>query len=568
MNEYRFLFRRILQFSELTGPGPYEDLDADETAAVLEAGAAVAAHEIAPLQRAGDIQPAVLENGVVRTSPGFGKAYKAVAEGGWIGMSARPEHGGLGFPVSLRNAVNEMMNGACMAFGLNPMLTQSQIEALERHGSNRIKKLYLPRLTSGEWCGTMNITEPQAGSDVGAIRTKAEPVDGSCFQLTGQKIFISWADSDFAGNVCHLVLARLPDAPPGPKGLSLFLAPKLIPNDDGEPGPRNSIRIASLENKLGIHGSPTAVVLFEKAKAWIVGKPNGGLTAMFTMMNSARLGVGVQGVGVAESAWQRARGFALDRRQGRPRGNADGSIIDHANVRRALASMKAQIFAARSICAQCGYALDMARVTGEAEWSDRAALLTPLAKVFGSDTGVEVSTLAMQVHGGAGYIEDTGAAQHLRDALVATIYEGTNDVQALDLVGRKLNDGGAAVFGLLDEISCRAEESGDNELAELVLRAESEVRKTSRWMVKQLSMDDRAAGGGRISSLPGAAGRRACASRGRGGGPGAASLGGAVHAEASARLPFIVQRSAVRRRRCGRGADLDKQELCALRRIR
>ncbi len=494
VNDYRFLFRRILEFAELTKPGPYENLDADEIDAVLEAAAAIAANEIAPLQRSGDMHPAELKNGVVHTSPGFDTAYSAVAEGGWIGMSARPEYGGSGFPVSLRNAFNEMANGACMAFGLNPMLTQSQIEALERHGSEWLKELCLPRLTSGKWCGTMNITEPQAGTDVGAIRTKAEPESDSCFRLTGQKIFISWADSDFVENVCHLVLARLPDAPPGSKGLSLFLAPKFLPDDAGRPGRRNSIRIESLEHKLGIHGSPTAVVLFERAKAWIVGEPNGGLAAMFTMMNSARLGVGVQGVGVADAAWQKAHDFAHERRQGRPQSSAGGTIVGHANVRRALAIMKAQIFAARSICAFCGFALDMARVTGATAWSDRAALLTPIAKVYGSDTGVEVSTQAMQLHGGAGYIEATGASQHLRDALVATIYEGTNDVQSLDLVGRKLDDGGTAVFGLLDEIRSSAERSGDRELADLVLNAESEFRATSQWMVKQPSLDDRAAG--------------------------------------------------------------------------
>ena len=407
VNEYRFLFRKVLRIAELTRAGPYEDLDAEEIDAVLEAGAAVAANEIAPLQRAGDLQPAVLENGVVRTSPGFAAAYKAVAEGGWVGMSARREHGGLGFPVSLRNAFNEMMNGACMAFGLNPMLTQCQIEALERHGSGRIKELCLPRLTSGEWCGTMNITEPQAGSDVGAIRTKAEPVGAGRYQLTGQKIFISWADSDFAENVCHLVLARLPGAPPGPKGLSLFLAPKFLPDDAGRPVHATAFESPRWNKSWEFTAHRRRLCCLRRAEAWIVGSPNGGLAAMFTMMNSARLGVGVQGVGVAESAWQQARGFARERRQGRPHSNAGGTIIDHANVRRALACMKAQIFAARSICALCGYALDMARVTGEDAWSARAALLTPIAKVFGSDTGVEVSTKALQVQGGAGYAEQT-----------------------------------------------------------------------------------------------------------------------------------------------------------------
>ena len=493
IDEYRFLHSKVVPVWPMIQSGLFNDLDTDDMDAFLEAAGLLAEREIAPIQRAGDRQPARLENGVVRTSPGFAEAYRAVTEGGWIGVSADPRYGGLGLPVSLRCAFNDALNGACMAFGLNPMLTQCQIDALERHGSGWIKDLYLPRLISGEWSGTMNITEPQAGSDVGAVRTEAEPAGGGLYRLSGEKIFISWADSDFVSNVCHLVLARLPDSPPGSKGLSLFLAPKYIPGDSGEPGRRNSIQIASLENKLGIHGSPTAVVRFDKASAWLVGEPDGGLAAMFTMMNNARLGVGVQGVGVAEAAWQQARDHALERVQGRPSEGRDNNIASHPNIRRALVRMQAQIFAARSICAMCAYGLDMAEKTGIAGWRDYAAALTPVAKSFGSDTGVEISVSAIQIHGGTGYIEDSGAAQFLRDAVVATIYEGTNDIQALDLAGRKLVPGGA-VFRILQDIRAAAGQSQRTGLAGAVRDAESHVRSAAESLAGASSASHRAAG--------------------------------------------------------------------------
>ncbi len=493
VDEYRFLHEHVIPVRSMIESGLFEGLDADDMDAALETAGAVAEREVAPVRLSGDRHPAKLENGAVRTPPGFAAAYDSVASGGWIGMSADPRYGGLGLPVSLRCAFNDAVNGACMAFGLNPMLTQCQIDALEQHGCDQLKDLYLPRLVSGEWSGTMNITEPQAGSDVGAIRAVAEPAGGLLHLLSGEKIFISWADSDFVSNVCHLVLARMPDAPPGPKGLSLFLAPKFIPGDSGGPGERNSIRIVSLEHKLGIHASPTAVVRFDKARAWMVGEPDGGLGAMFTMMNHARLCTGAQGVGVAEAAWQQARDYALDRRQGRPPPGRPDNIASHPNVRRSLARMRAQIFAARSVCAMCAFALDMARKTGGEEWRGRAAVLTPIAKAFGSDTGVEVSLSAVQIHGGSGYIEDTGAAQFLRDALAAAIYEGTNDIQALDLTVRKLKAGGA-VFAVLQGVRDAVSHSRNRGLAGLLRDAESEVRSAAESLAGTASRSHRAAG--------------------------------------------------------------------------
>ena len=297
----------------------------------------------------------------------------------------------------------------------------------------------------------MNLTEAQAGSDVGALRTKAEPQTDGTYKITGQKIFITWADSDFMANTCHLVLARLPDAAPGPKGITLFMVPKFLPDANGDPGQRNALQVVSLEHKLGIHGSPTAVLQFDAAQGWLIGQPHQGMAAMFTMMNNARLGVGMQGVAIAEAACQHALTYAMDRKQGRtPQGHT--AIIDHADVRRMLAEMKAETFAARAIGLACAVAIDMARATTDPDWQARAALLTPVAKAYGTDTANHVAQLGIQIHGGMGFIEETGAAQYARDARITSIYEGTNGIQAMDLVGRKMQDGGEAAFRLIDDI--------------------------------------------------------------------------------------------------------------------
>lgn len=491
--DYQFLFDHVVGFDKVAATERFEEATPDMVSAILEEAARMSNEVLAPLNRNGDLHPARLENGVVRTSPGFGDGYKAIAEGGWIGMAASPEYGGMGLPFSIQNAVNEMMGGSCLALQLNPLMSQGQIEALDHHASDAIKDLYLPKLISGEWCGTMNLTEPQAGSDVGALKSKAVDNGDGTYAITGQKIFISWADNDFSENVCHLVLARLPDSVPGTKGISLFMVPKLIPDENGKPGVANTLKVVSLEHKMGLHGSPTAVMQYDGATGWLVGKPNGGMAAMFTMMNNARVGVGGQGIAVAEAAYQHALAYALERKQGKA---AQGeTILGHADVRRMLAQMKADVFVARAIAAACATAIDMQTATGAPEWTARAALLTPIAKAFGTDTGIDVAQQGIQVHGGMGFIEETGAAQFLRDVRVTAIYEGTNGIQAMDLVARKMMDGGEAAYALIDEIEAYAKtcKATIPNLAGPVFIAAETLRETTEWLVEQ-DMNDRFAG--------------------------------------------------------------------------
>jgi acyl-CoA dehydrogenase len=493
ITDFRFIMDHVVGFDQVAATERFVDATPDMCDAILTEAAKLSDEVLAPLQKSGDQHPAVLENGVVRTSPGFGDGFKAIAEGGWIGISASPKNGGMGLPLTLATTVNDMMAGACLSLQLNPLMCQGQIEALEHHASDAIKDLYLPKLISGEWAGTMNLTEPQAGSDVGALRSKAEPNDDGSYAISGQKIYISWADNDFTENVCHLVLARLPDGVAGTKGISLFMVPKLIPDADGNPGERNDLRVVSLEHKMGLHGSPTAVMEYAGAKGWLVGEKHAGLAAMFTMMNNARLGVATQGIGVAEAAYQHALAYAMDRKQGKAGGT--GTIAEHADVRRMLASMKADIFTARAISLANAVAIDMSNATGDAGWKARAALLTPISKAFGTDIGVEITSTGIQTHGGMGFIEETGAAQYARDVRVTTIYEGTNGIQAMDLVARKMMDGGDAAFALLDEIEAAAEaaKAAMPDLAEPVWQAAETLRETTEWLVTQ-DMTDRFAG--------------------------------------------------------------------------
>jgi alkylation response protein AidB-like acyl-CoA dehydrogenase len=494
--DFRFLLGQVLGFDRVAATERFADATPETVEAILTGAARLAESVLAPLQRAGDLHPARLDNGIVRTSPGFAEAYRQIAEGGWIGISADPAHGGMGLPMALTTAVNEMMSASCLSLQLNPLMTQGQIEALEHHADDAIRALYLPRLISGEWCGTMNLTEPQAGSDVGALRARAEPMGDGTYAISGQKIYITWADNDFSANVCHLVLARLPDAAPGTRGISLFLVPKLLPDADGRPGARNRLQVVSLEHKMGLHGSPTAVMQYDGATGWMIGAPHKGMAAMFTMMNNARLGVGVQGIGVAEGAWQHALAHALDRRQGRtPVAGGSGAIVDHADVRRMLAVMKAETHAARAIALACAVAIDMVRATGDADWAARAALLTPIAKAHGTATGITVADIGIQVHGGMGYVEETGAAQFLRDVRVTAIYEGTNGIQAMDLVGRKMADGGEAAFRLLEEVQHGAESArhASPDLAGAVWHAAEALRESTETLLAQ-GPDDRFAG--------------------------------------------------------------------------
>jgi hypothetical protein len=497
VEDYRFLFEHVIGLPEVAATDRFAEAAPDMTDAILTEAGRMCEEVLSPLNRAGDLHPAHMENGVVRTSPGFADGYRAIAEGGWIAISADPDHGGMGLPMVLTTAVNEMMAAACLSLQLAPLMTQGQIEAIEHHASDELKALYLPRLVSGEWSGTMNLTESQAGSDVGALRTRAEPNGDGTYAITGQKIYISWGDNDFTENVCHLVLARLPDGVPGTKGISLFLVPKFIPDPQGNPGDRNALSVVSLEHKMGLNGSPTCVMQYDGATGWLVGEPHQGMRAMFTMMNNARLGVGGQGVGVAEAAYQHALAYAQERRQGRtPVGDGSGTIIDHANVRRMLASMRAETFAARAIALACAKATDMETATGADHWRARAALLTPIAKVCGTETGINVANTGVQLHGGMGYIEETGAAQYLRDVRVTAIYEGTNGIQAMDLVGRKLADGGEAVLALIDEIEAQAEGARTTlpDLAGPVWQATESLREATDWMLAQSDMTERFAG--------------------------------------------------------------------------
>jgi len=492
VKDYEFILHNVVGFDRVTGTEKFAEADTEVVNAMLTEAGKLCEEVLAPLNRVGDTHPARLENGVVRTSPGFAEGHKALSEAGFVSISAPVEYGGMGLPHTVTTVVNEMMGSACLALQLNPMLTQGQIEALEHHASDEIKALYLPKLISGEWTGTMNLTEPQAGSDVGALTSKAEPNGDGTYAITGQKIYITWGDSDFSENVCHLVLARLPDGVPGAKGISLFIVPKRLPDENGKAGVMNQLKVVSLEHKLGLHGSPTAVMQYDGATGWLVGDPHDGMAAMFTMMNNARLGVGVQGVSIAEAAYQQAVSYANERKQGRSAiEGGTGTILDHADVRRMLTGMKAETFAARALALDLAVAIDLAS-TGDKAAHARAAFLTPICKSYGTDTGINVANEGIQVHGGMGFIEETGAAQFLRDGRVTAIYEGTNGIQAMDLVGRKLMDGGAAAFALLDEIDAVAAEAGGIE-GDALSKDAAALREATERMVA-LEMNDRFAG--------------------------------------------------------------------------
>src|SRR3954447_2643406 len=442
--------------------GIYGDLTEDVVDAVLEEAGKFATEVLAPLNRTGDMIGAKFRDGAVTTPPGWREAYRAWAAGGWNAVAAPEQWGGQNLPHALNSACIELWNSANMAFGIGPVLTMGAVDAFAAHGSDILKRTYLPKLVSGEWMGTMQMTEPQAGSDVGALRTKAERAPDGSYRISGQKIFITYGEHDLTDNIIHFVLARLPDAPPGTRGISLFLVPKFLPNPDGSPGQRNDVRAHSIEHKLGIHGSPTCTMVYGDeggATGFLIGEENRGMACMFTMMNQARLSVGLQGVAIAERATQQALAFARERRQGRANGAPSGSspIIAHPDVKRMLLTMRALTRAARAISYATAVAIDRAQRSpdGAARSAahDRASLLTPIAKAFSTDIGNEVASLGVQVHGGMGYVEETGAAQHYRDARITPIYEGTNGIQAIDLVMRKLPlAGGVTVRAYISEI--------------------------------------------------------------------------------------------------------------------
>ncbi len=486
--------------------GFFGDLTMDDVEAVLTEAGRMAAEVIAPLDRVGDTIGATFKDGVVTTAPGWKDAYRAWCDGGWNGLASPPEWGGQGLPQIVNAACTEMWNAASMAFGVGPLLTMGAIDALNAHGSDALKRAYLQKLVTGAWTGTMLLTEPQAGSDVGALRTRAERAGDGSYRITGQKIFITYGEHDLTDNIIHFVLARLPDAPPGTRGISLFLVPKFLLDAGGAPGVRNDVRAHSIEHKLGIHGSPTCTMILGDqggAKGFLIGQENAGMACMFTMMNRARLAVGLQGVGIAERATQQAVAYARERKQGRSPGlpaNQSAPIIAHPDVKRMLMTMRALTQAARSICYATAMALDRAERSSEAAAREtahaRASLLTPLAKAFSSDIGIEVASLGVQVHGGMGFIEETGAAQFYRDARIAAIYEGTNGIQAIDLVTRKLPLGGGAVvetyLGELRRIVEAVNATNDPALGWSGLRLDEAVGSLTRathWMLAHLDKD-------------------------------------------------------------------------------
>ena len=455
--EMLFALRHVAGLDAVLAASPHGELGPEDAEAILNEAGKVADGVIAPLNRVGDRHGATLSDGAITTAPGWRAAYRTWIEGGWNGLSADPEHGGQGLPLLLSAACTEMWNAASLSFGLCPLLTAGGIEALAQHGSEDLKAGYLGKLVSGEWTATMNLTEPQAGSDLAQLRSRAEPIGDGCYRIVGAKIYITYGEHDLTDNIVHLVLARLRDAPAGTRGISLFLVPKVLPD-----GSRNDLRCSGIEHKLGIHGSPTCSMAFGDgggAIGWLIGEENRGLACMFTMMNSARLNVGLQGVGIAERAYQQALGYARDRRQGRAPGAAETSpIIAHADVQRMLLTMRAYTQAARGICYLTAAALDAARGPEGQTAHDRASLLTPVAKAFSTDIANEVTSLGVQVHGGMGFVEETGAAQHMRDARILGIYEGTNGIQAIDLVARKLPlNGGATVRAQIASLRRTAE---------------------------------------------------------------------------------------------------------------
>ncbi|MGB3645204.1 MAG: acyl-CoA dehydrogenase [Mesorhizobium sp.] len=503
VEEIAFTLKHVAGLEEALEAGLFGDLGSDLVDAVLGEAGRFASEEIAPLAKAGDEHGALLKDGKVTTPPGWKELYRRWVDAGWNALSGPEAYGGQALPTQLAMAAQEMWNSAAMAFGLGPMLTMGAIEALDKHATEDLKAKYLAKLVSGEWMGTMNLTEPQAGSDVGALRTRAEPAGDGTYRLFGQKIFITYGEQDFSDNIVHLVLARLPDAPAGTRGISLFLVPKFLVNDDGSLGRRNDVFCSGLERKLGIHGSPTCTMIYGDgfggaepgAVGWLIGEENKGLACMFTMMNNARLAVGIQGMALAEAATQKALAYANERRQGKAADHAGegmAPIVHHPDVQRNLLTMKALTQMARGICYACAFAIDMGRVArgGEAGyWRERANLLTPLAKAFSTDVGVEVASLGVQVHGGMGFIEETGAAALYRDARIAPIYEGTNGIQAIDLVTRKLPLGnGEVVHAYLDELVAIAAAARTAEIAELgetadlLDRALEDVSETTRFL--------------------------------------------------------------------------------------
>lgn len=501
-----FALHHVADVDELAGFDYFAQVDSDAITAILSEYARFVETEVAPTYRTGDIEGATWQDGAVTTPAVFEQVYDAFAAAGWGAVAFDESFGGGGFPWVVGTAMSEMLNSANMTFGMVPLLTQGAIDAIDAHGSDEIRDLYLPRMITGEWSGTMNLTEPDAGSDVGNVRTRAARHPDGTYRITGSKIFISYGEHDLSDNIVHLVLARLPDAPPGTRGISCFVVPKFLVDADGKPGKRNDVRCVGIEHKMGINASPTCQMAYgsdgDGAVGWLLGEENSGMRTMFTMMNNARLVVGVSGLGLAERAYQKAVGYARERLQGRAVGAPAGTrsaIIEHPDVRRMLLTMRCRIEAIRALCYFDSYQIDRSRHHPDPAQRDEAAalvaLLTPMCKAGGTDLAVDVASTAVQVHGGMGYVEETGVAQCYRDAKITQIYEGTNGIQAIDLVTRKIGLGDGAVFGdLVARMRTTvAELSGHGEAAEVIARRLGEAIdaavEAARWLANATTAD-------------------------------------------------------------------------------
>lgn len=514
VDEIAFTLKHVAGMAEALEQGRLGDLSDDLVDAILHEAGRFASDEVAPLAEIGDKQGARMVDGKVLVPDGWAELYRHWAEGGWNALVAPEEFGGQGLPHMLNVAALEMWNSGSMAFALGPTLTMGASEALATHGSAALKEKFLHKMVSGEWTASMNLTEPHAGSDLGVMKSRAERRDDGSYRIFGQKIFITWGEHEVTENIVHLVLARLPDAPAGTRGISLFLVPKFLVNDDGSLGPRNDLHCHSLEHKLGIHGSPTCTMIYGDGKfgdepgaiGYLIGEENKGLACMFTMMNNARLAVGMQGVAICEAATQKAVAYARERTQGKApgwTGSGMSPIIEHPDVARTLVTMKALTQGSRAICYACAHAIDMSHHTEGEEakkWAERGALLTPIAKSFATDAGVDVASMGIQVHGGMGFIEETGAARYLRDARIAPIYEGTNGIQAADLVTRKLPlSDGAQVRGFIGELKeiARAVRGsnleGFGETADRLDASLADLEQATEWLLAELAAGNAAA---------------------------------------------------------------------------
>jgi alkylation response protein AidB-like acyl-CoA dehydrogenase len=490
-----FVLEHVAGLDQIRGLEAFGHADAELVEGLLSEAGRFCSEVIAPTNADGDIQHSVLRDGAVVTPESFKGAYRQYVQSGWGALQFPEAYGGGGFPTAVATAVKEMLTAANMALSLCPLLTTGAVVDLLEHGDDYLQQTFLPKMVSGEWTGTMNLSEPQAGSDVGALTTRAVPQDDGTYAITGTKIWITWGEHDLTENICHLVLARLPDAPAGTKGISLFLVPKHLVDDDGSIGARNAVQVVSIEGKLGINASPTCVMEYDGAVGYLIGEPNKGMRQMFTMMNDARLGVGVQGLSIADRAYQAAVDYAIERRQGLAPGDEDvqggqSRIVAHPDVRRMLMTMRAEIEAMRALTYRNAAAIDLAAHSDDPARAEHerkmADLLTPLSKAWSTDLGVEITSTAIQVFGGMGYVEETGVARHFRDSRIAPIYEGTNGIQAMDLLGRKLPaDGGAFVKGLLADMREQAAGLQDEAFGAMgtrLARAIDAVEEAITWL--------------------------------------------------------------------------------------